>query len=164
MATFPSITPSARTYSPGDLPSVMQASLSGVTSGYRRGNRRVEQNLELSYQNLTEAQVTEIRNHYDGQKGSYEIFFLSSEVWTGYGTPPVPLVSDFAWLYSVPPTIADGGYVSRWNVELSLKTVPVDIGDLIIDGQDASDTWAYILEAGSSSTSNQDYIFDGLGA
>ena len=92
MATFPSITPSARTYSPGDLPSVMQASLSGVTSGYRRGNRRVEQNLELSYQNLTEAQVTEIRNHYDGQKGSYEIFFLSSEVWTGYGTPPVPLV------------------------------------------------------------------------
>jgi len=163
MATFPEIFPSARTYTPGDLPSVMQASLSGAVSGFRRGNRRIEQALELSFQHLTEAQVTEIRNHYDGQKGSYEIFYLSESVWIGYGTPPVPLVSDFCWLYAGPPNISDG-ITSRWNVEVSLKTVPVDIGDLIVDGQDASDTWAYILEAGSASTSNQDYIFDGLGA
>ena len=143
----------------------MQASLSGVTSGYRRGNRRIEQTLQLSYQNLTEAQVTEIRNHYDGQQGSYQMFYLSSECWAGYTTPPVSLVSDFAWLYAGPPTIADGGYVSRWNVEVEVKTIPIDIGDLIFDGQNASATnYSYILEAGSSSTSNQDYIIDPLGA
>ena len=49
-------------------------------------------------------------------------------------------------------------------MEVELRSVPIDPGDLIFDGQDASDTWAYILEAGSSSTANQDYIIDGLGA
>ena len=163
MATFPSIVPSGRTYSPGDLPSVMQSSLSGVVSAYRKGNRRIAQTLQLSYQNLTEAQVTEFRTHYDTQKGSYEIFYLSTETWAGYTTPPVSLVSDFAWLYAGPPTIADG-FTSRWNVEIELRTVPIDPGDLIFDGQDASDTWAYILEAGSASTADQDYIIDSLGA
>ena len=163
MATFPSIVPSGRTYSPGDFPSVMQGALSGSVSAYRRGNRRIVQTLSLSYENLTEAQVTTFRSHYDTQKGSYEIFYLSSEAWAGYTTPPVSLISDVAWLYANPLTIADG-FTSRWNVEVELRSVPIDPGDLILDGQDASDTWAYILEAGSSSTANQDYIIDGLGA
>ena len=67
MATFPSIVPSGRTYSPGDLPSVMQGALSGSVSAYRRGNRRIVQTLSLSYENLTEAQVTTFRSHYDTQ-------------------------------------------------------------------------------------------------
>ena len=163
MATFPSLTPSRRAYIPGDLPAVIQTSLSGSVSAFRRGNRRMGQTLQLGFDNLTESQVTEIRNHYDGQLGSYQIFFLSSECWAGYaGSPPVSLVSDFAWLYSSPPTIADG-FTSRWNVEIELKTVPIDIGDLIFDGQDASDTWAYILEGGSATTSH-DYIIDATGA
>ncbi len=163
MATFPSIVPTTRTYSPGDLPSVAQASLAGNVSAFRRGNRRIAQSLQLSYENLTESQVTEFRTHYDTQQGSYQIFYLSSETWAGYTTPPVSLVSDFAWLYSGPPTIADG-FTTRWNVEIELRTVPIDPGDLIFDGQDASDTWAYTLEAGSASTANQDYIIDPMGA
>ena len=164
MATFPSITPSARMYSPGDVPMSYQTSMDGSGTGFRRGNRRVSQTLNLSYQNMTETQVTEFRTHYDTQKGSFDTFFLSEETWAGYGTPPVPLVSDHAWLYSSPPTIADG-FTSRWNVEIELRTVPIDVvTDLIIDGQDASDTWAYTLDAGSASTTNQDYIIDSTGA
>ena len=163
MATFPSLVPSVRTYNPGDLPVNMQASLTGVTSAYRRGNRRVNQTLQLSFDNLTEAQVTLIRNHYDGQQGSYQIFYLSSEVWQGQ-TPLVNLVSDFAWVYANPPTISDG-FTSRWNVEIELRTVPVDSGDVIFDGQNASAaTYTYILDAGSASTSDQDYIMDPQGA
>ena len=153
MATFPSLTPSSRLYTQGNFPSAIQASSNGVTTGFRRGNRRINQTLQLSFNNLTEAQVTQIRNHFDGQNGSFSIFYLSAEVWAGYTTPPVPLVSDFAWLYANAPTISDG-IVSKWNVEIELVSVPVDIGDLTFNAGDSSTTArAYILDALTSSAS-----------
>ena len=153
MATFPSITPTTRLYTQGDFPSALQASSSGVTTGYRRGNRRINQTLQLSFNNLTEAQVSLIRSHYDGQNGSFDIFFLSSNVWGGYATPPVALVSDFAWLYATPPTISDG-IVSKWNVEIELVSVTIDSGDLIFDAGDSTVTARdYILDALTSSSS-----------
>lgn len=151
MANFPSITPSTRLYTQGNFPSAIQSSSTGVTTGFRQGNRRINQTLQLSFNNLTEAQVTLIRNHFDGQNGSFNIFYLSAEVWAGYTTPPVPLVSDFAWLYANAPTISDG-IVSKWNVEIELVSVPVDIGDLTFDGGDSTATArAYILDALTSS-------------
>ena len=153
MANFPSITPSTRLYTQGNFPSAIQSSSTGVTTGFRRGNRRINQTLELSFNNLTESQVTQIRNHYDGQNGSFNIFYLSAEVWAGYTTPPVPLVSDFAWLYANAPTISDG-IVSKWNIEIELVSVPVDIGDLIFNAGDSSATArAYILDGLTSSAS-----------
>ena len=153
MANFPSITPSTRLYTQGNFPSAIQASSTGVTTGFRRGNRRINQTLQLSFNNLTESQVTQIRNHFDGQNGSFSIFYLSAEVWAGYTTPPVALVSDIAWLYANAPTISDG-IVSKWNVEIELVSVPVDIGDLIYNAGDSSTTArAYILDGLTSSAS-----------
>ena len=161
MATFPSITPSARLYTQGNFPSAIQASSNGVTTGFRRGNRRINQTLQLSFNNLTESQVTQIRNHFDGQNGSFSIFYLSAEVWAGYSTPPVPLISDFAWLYANAPTISDG-IVSKWNVEIELISVPIDSGDLLFDAGNSSTTArAYILDALTSSASpTRDNIID----
>ena len=161
MATFPSITPSARLYTQGNFPSAIQASSNGVTTGYRRGNRRINQTLQLSFNNLTESQVTQIRNHFDGQNGSFSIFYLSAEVWAGYTTPPVALVSDFAWLYANAPTISDG-IVSKWNVEIELISVPIDSGDLLFDAGDSTTTArAYILDGLTSSASpTRDNIID----
>ena len=153
MATFPSLTPTTRLYTPGDFPSAIQSSSSGTTTGFRRGNRRINQTLQLTFDNLTETQVNLIRTHYDGQNGSFSIFYLSAECWTGYTTLPVPLVSDFAWLYANAPTISDG-IVSKWNVEIELMSVPIDIGDLIFDAGDSSSTArSYILDALTSSSS-----------
>ena len=148
MATFPSIIPTTRLYIPGDFPSAIQQSSNGSTTGFRRGNRRINQTLQLSFDNLSESQVTEIRNHYDGQNGSFEIFLLDSTTWSGYVSPPVPVVSDFAYLYATAPTISDG-ITSKWNVEIELVTVPIDTGDLIYD-------------AGNSSTSARQQILDSL--
>ncbi len=161
MATFRSLTPTTRLYTQGDFPSALQSSSSGTTTGFRRGNRRINQTLQLTFDNLTETQVNLIRTHYDGQNGSFEIFFLSSSTWSGYTTPPVPLVSDFAWLYATPPTISDG-ITSKWNVEIELVSVPIDIGDLIFDAGDSSTTArAYILDALTSSASpTRDNIID----
>ncbi len=153
MATFPPIIPTTRLYTQGDFPSAIQASSSGATTGFRRGNRRINQTLQLTFNNLTETQVNLIRTHYDGQNGSFEIFYLSSSTWSGYTSPPVALVSDFAWLYATPPTISDG-IVSKWNVEVELISVPVEIGDIIFDAGNSSTTArSYILDALTSSAS-----------
>ena len=161
MATFPSLTSSTRLYAPGDFPSAIQSSSSGATTGFRRGNRRINQTLQLTFNNLTETQVNLIRTHYDGQNGSFEFFFLSSNTWSGYTNSPVPLVSDFAWLYANPPTISNG-ITSKWNVEIELVSVPIDIGDLIFDAGDSSTTArAYILDGLTSSSSPaRTYIID----
>ena len=154
MATFPSLVPSSRLYVQGNFPSAIQSSSSGVITGFRHGNRRINQTLQLSFNNLTETQVNLIRTHYDGQNGSFEIFLLSSSTWSGYDTPPVALVTDFAWLYNRPPAITDSILTNRWDVELELKSVPIDIGDLIFDAGDSTTTArAYILDALTSSSS-----------
>jgi hypothetical protein len=166
MATFPALIPSTRTYTPGGVPAAMQVALSGATSGFRRGNRRIAQTLALSFQRLEESDVTLVRNHYDGRSGSFDIFFLSSEVWNGYTTAPVPLLSDYAWRYVSPPNITDSS-CGRWDVEVELETVPIDGGDLIFDGVNAAaaPARAYILDAGVASASPaRNYVVDSLGA
>ena len=161
MATFPTIIPTTRLYTQGDFPSAIQSSSSGATTGFRRGNRRINQTLQLTFDNLTETQVNLIRTHYDGQSGSFEIFYLSSSTWNGYTSPPVALVSDFAWLYANAPTISDG-IVSKWNVEVELVSVPIDTGDLVINGGDSTTTArTYLVDALTSSSSPaRTYIID----
>ena len=161
--TFPSLTPSARTFVPGGVPLVQKQTLSGSVSGFRRGNRRINQTLQLSYQNLTEAQVTEIRNHFDDRQGTFKTFYLSNETWAGYDSPPVPLLSDNIWRYVNPPIISDG-FTSRWNIEIELESVPIDLGDVIFSGEAAAASPArtYILDGGAASaTPARDYIVNG---
>lgn len=154
MANFPLITPSSRLFITGDFPNSIQTSLSGVTTGFRRGNRRTEQILQLGFLNLTETQVNQIRTHFDGQSGSFEIFFLSSSVWSGYSNAPVALLDDVAWLYASPPSITDSELTSKWDVEIELVTVPIELGDIVFDaGNSSSTARAYILDALTSSAS-----------
>jgi hypothetical protein len=166
MSTFPALVPSTRTYNPGGVPSAMRISLSGVVTGFRRGNRRIAQTLGLTFRLLEESDVTLIRNHYDNRSGSFDIFFLSTEVWSGYTTAPVPLISDYAWRYIGAPTITDAS-CGRWDVEVELETVPIDIGDLIFDAglAAAAPARAYILDAGLASASPaRDYVVSPPGA
>ena len=166
MSTFPSLIPSTRTFTPGDVPNVNFVSLSGMASGFRRGNRRIAQGLSLSFQRLTQAQIDLIIAHYIDRQGSFDIFYLSPEVWSGYTTPPVPLISDFAWQYAGPPSITDSS-CGRWAVGVDLQTIPIDLSDLIFDAEQApaSPARAYILEAGGAAVAPaRDYIISPIGA
>lgn len=166
MAIFPALSPSSRLFTPGDLPKSVQTSLSGVVTGFRRGNRRTPQTLSLTFSHLTETQMNLIKDHYFGQQGSYQLFFLSAEIWGDYITPPVPLLSDIAWQYADEPTITDVSY-DRFTVQVELSTIPIDIGDLRFDGVEASPTPAreYILDAGAAAaTPARDYIVNGAAA
>jgi len=166
MSTFPALVPSTRTYNPGGVPSAMRISLSGVLTGFRRGNRRIAQSLNLTFRLLEESDVTLIRDHYDNRSGSFDIFFLSTEIWSGYTTAPVPLISDYAWRYIGAPTITDAS-CGRWDVEVELETIPIDTGDLIFDAglAAAAPARAYILDAGLASASPaRDYVVSPPGA
>jgi len=164
--TFPALLPSSRTFSPGNIPQSTQTSLSGVVSSFRRGNRRTAQTLSLGFRNLTEAQVNLIKAHYVDRQGTFDIFFLSAEVWSGYATPPIPLLSDYAWRYAGAPTVTDG-IVGRWGVDVELVTYAIDTGDLVFDGElaPASPARSYILNAGAAAaTPARDYVINPLGA
>ena len=166
MSTFPALVPSTRTYNPGGVPSAMRISLSGMVTGFRRGNRRIAQTLGLTFRLLEESDVTLIRNHYDNRSGSFDIFFLSSEIWNGYTTPPIPLLSDYAWRYTGAPGITDAS-CGRWDVEIELETIPIDTGDLVFDAglASASPARTYILDAGGAAVSPaRDYTISPPGA
>ena len=166
MSTFPALAPNARLYVPGDLPSVRQTSLSGVSSGFRRGNRRIGQSLSMSFSYLTEAQMLLVKDHYINRQGTFDIFYLSAEIWGDLVRPPVPLISDFVWRYASEITIADTSF-DRFTVEVELETVPIDIGDLIFDAEQAavSPARTYILDAGGAAAAPaRDYIINTIGA
>lgn len=110
--------------------------------------------------------MDEIKAHYIDRQGTFDIFFLSAEVWSGYITPPVPLLSDYAWRYAGPPTVSDG-IVGRWGVDVELVTYAIDTGDLVFDGElaPASPARSYILDGGAAAaTPARDNIISPPGA
>jgi len=166
MDTFPALAPTARTFTVGDVPRQLQTGLSGFTLGYRAGNRRVKQSLGLTFGYLTQAQMNLIKYHYFNAQGSYEIFFLPAELWGDYTTPPIPLISDYAWRYLSSPVITDAG-VDRFTVEIELQTIPIDPGDLIFDALTAavSPERSYTLEGGTAAVAPaRDYVISPAGA
>lgn len=157
---FPALIPSARVYIPGDVPQQQQVALSGANSGYRQGNRRINQTLGLSFNNISEADLDLIKAHYQSVDGTFGIFYLSEEIWNGYTTPPIPILSDYAWRYAGAPSITDGS-CDLWSIELELTTYAINTGDLVFDAGLASASPArdYILNAGgAAATPARDYI------
>ena len=160
--TFPALVPSARTYIPGDVPQTRQVALSGTDTAYRLGNRRVQQQLTLTFNNISESSLLSIRSHYISVDGTYGIFYLPAEVWSGYATPPVPLLSDYAWRYAGAPAITDGS-CDLWSVEVELVTYAINFSDLIFDAGAAAAAPArdYILNGGAASAAPaRDYVIN----
>jgi len=107
-----------------------------------------------------------IKDHFYDRKGTFDIFYLSADVWGYYVTPPVGLLDNFGWRYVSPPVITDVSY-DRFNVEVNLETVPIDIGDLSFESGFAAGftTVAYIFNAGGASDAPaRDNVIGGLGA
>ena len=159
---FPSLTPSLRVFSPGVLPVVQQVAASGAFTGFRRGNRTKDQTLSLTFNNLPEASVELIKDHYIDRNGTFDIFFLSSAVWSGYAPPPAPLLST-AWRYSSAPVISDG-IIGRWAVEVELRSHGILQGDLMSEPPGSTDEDAaaadYIYDAGDSTTVAREYLLN----
>ena len=167
MSIFPALAPSTRIYTPGDIPLARPTSLTGISTGFRRGARRVSQTLQLTFSHLTQADMNLIKAHYYDRKGTYDIFFLPGAIWGDYaGTPPVPIISNDAWRYSANPQLVDVSF-DRFTVQVALQTVPINSGDLIFDGEAAAATPArtYVLDGGAAAaTPARDYVIQAFAA
>lgn len=108
MATFPSIRPTGRTYSPGQFPIKTYRSLAGTTVKRVFGNRAFGHSIDLEFQNVSDTVTKQILDHYYGQYGSYNRFALPDAVFSGMsssleGTVQSP--SSILWEYAEPPQV-----------------------------------------------------------
>lgn len=130
MTIFPSLTPSGRTFTPGDYPHTPFQAYNGLQTRVRHSNVMLSSQLRLTFTALTETDMLSILSHYNGQYGTYDSFGLPSAVWAG-ATQADYEISGYQWRYSSSPTVEDV-YCDRYTVELTVETVPPDGG--VTDG------------------------------
>lgn len=62
---FPNLVPSSRRYSPGKFPQAQFKALNGAVTTLRYGNRRVDSELELSFQNISDTNAALLLKLYE---------------------------------------------------------------------------------------------------
>jgi hypothetical protein len=122
VTTFPALVPSSRTFTPGEYPATAFAGYSGAQNRVRHSNVFLSAQLRLTFLGLTQAQMLDIWNHYNGRRGEFRSFNLPAEV-VSYGSITDYVPGNYLWRYAGPGTVEDlpcGGH----NVSLTLETVP----------------------------------------
>ena len=161
MATFPTLTPSTRTFTPGRNPHSEIPTLSGLQTRVRTSNVVLEQRLRLSFAALTEAEMLSIRTHYIGQQGRFLSFAIPSSLLSGMTTPANFTPTGYSWIYGSAPQVEDIPGTQRYNVSVELMTIPPEganvngaefaVGISLATVPAMSETVAISFEAGASS-------------
>lgn len=124
MSTFPTLTPSGRTFTPGEYPQTPFQVYSGYETRVRHSNVMLSSQLRLTFTALTEADMLSILSHYNGEYGTFQSFTLPSAVWAGAVQADYEL-TNYRWRYIESPAVEDV-YCDRYTVELVIETVPPD--------------------------------------
>jgi len=119
MTTFPSLTPSSRTFTPSVFPHASMRTLGGSQHQVRHSNSAVGAILELSFQSVTANDLLAIRVHFIKVAGLFEAFTLPAEVWSG--TQDATLVNN-TWQYTDRPTASESG-CGFYTVAISLRSI-----------------------------------------
>ncbi len=129
MTTFPALVPSSRTLTPGEYPVTAFSGYSGAQNRVRHSNVFLAAQLRLSFLGLTQAQMLDIWNHYNGRRGEFRSFPLPAEV-VSYGSITDYVPGTYLWRYAGPGSVEDlpcGGH----NVSLTLETVPPSAASVV---------------------------------
>lgn len=115
-ATFPSMKPSSRDFTMGDIPSTIYKSLSGVV--YRRayGNKQTGHALKLTFKNIGDTNellvgagtAKQIIDHYNDCNGTFESFVLPDRLFDGMDNSLEGLIqapSNVKWRYAAAPSV-----------------------------------------------------------
>jgi hypothetical protein len=124
MATFPTLTPSSRTFTPGRHPHSEIPTLNGLQTRVRTSNVILDQQLRLTFIGLTESEMLSIRTHYIGQQGRFLSFFIPSSLLSGMTTPSYFTPTGYTWIYGSAPQVEDIPCAQRYNVSVELITIP----------------------------------------
>jgi hypothetical protein len=105
--TLPNLRPSSRTFTPGDYPVKTFRSQNGAEARILYGNKRIGGTLELTYQNISDADADLFMSGYDAAKGTFLAFDLPDNArigWTGNASTFVPQAG-LRYRYSESPKI-----------------------------------------------------------
>jgi hypothetical protein len=130
MATFPTLTPSSRTFTPGRHPHSEIPTLNGLQVRVRTSNVILEQQLRLTFVALTEAEMLSIRTHYIGQQGRFLSFDIPSSLLSGMTTPAYFTPIGYSWIYGSAPQVEDIPGTQRYTASVELVTVPPEGANL----------------------------------
>lgn len=122
MADFPSLAPVARRYSAGTFPMTVEAGFGGGGIRFLHSTVKSGIELDLGYENLTQAEVKLIRDHYRGQDGGHQSFLLPNTIWAGQSSVTNIAATGTRWKYAGVPeeNQKSGGYV---DISVSLISV-----------------------------------------
>jgi len=128
---FPQIVPSRRSVEVGDYPVKKFKSQNGDELRILYGDKRTGKKLSLQYNGITDVEAELFYDHYEQQKGTFSIFYLSNSAgggsrtkfgWEGNIDVFGAAESGNAWRYEKPPVITNV-YPGVSNVTVSLLAV-----------------------------------------
>ena len=117
MADFPSIVPTSRSFQPGDWPIKRFTSQNGSEVRILRGNSRVNSQLELGYDNISDTEANKFLTHYREVQGTFKTWYFPKppsdgkfvEAFRGWGGPSTTELETspwgMAWRYAEPPQV-----------------------------------------------------------
>ena len=120
MPAFPALEPLGRGYDFGDFAMSEANAFGGGSQRFAHSDEALGHQLTLEYVEISEAEMTEIRDHYRAQQGGYLSFTLPAIIWQGHPdrTTLVPVAG--RWKYTDAPeeTHLHG---KLYNVSVSLQ-------------------------------------------
>ena len=108
---FPSISPSSRSYSPGNFPQTEFRAQNGALTVVRFGNRRVDSELSLEFQNITDANAALILANYEAVNSTWDyVTFSTTSGTAGVSGNLANYISEIGgsglrWRYAEPPSV-----------------------------------------------------------
>ena len=127
-AGFPELTPTSRSFTPGDYPSGTFESLSGAKTFLRYGSKRVNATMTLQFLNLTDDDADWILDHYrivneDWDSADEKTRWVTFSTTRGLGgaeanMPSYMMPTGLRWRYQQAPTVTSV-FKGRSNVSCS---------------------------------------------
>lgn len=106
---FPNLSPTARSVRLGDWPVKSFRAQNGKEYRVVYGDKRTGQELELTYENISDSDANDFVGHYNSSKGTYDTFTIEANTRAGWGvggtTPFDPPSSASLYRYADAPQI-----------------------------------------------------------
>jgi len=118
MATFPALTPAPYDLTPGQFPVSETAAMNGEASMVRHGNAEIGRTITLQFVGLTEAEFLLLKDHYRGQRSTFDSFLFTTTTLPAADTP-----AGQSWTYASAPEVEDL-HTDFFNVSCSFTCQP----------------------------------------
>ena len=100
MPAFPALEPLGRGYDFGNFAMSEANAFGGGSMRFSHSDEALGHQLTLEYGEISEAEMTEIRDHYRAQQGGYLSFTLPAIIWQGHTTAETIVPTAGRWKYA----------------------------------------------------------------